>query len=230
MWRDARRSESGSMNTSRNRTLIISAMLAGLCPLVGNGLYAGPDGDGQAILDEIQAGLPGIAYVAYPLELVGFIALGVVLAWLVVHLHRRSPIAAAVTGIFGASMIAVKVGSIAPAMALHTNAEGVDPATAELVSSLADQAFVISGFLFAVAFAAAGIGLIKTDMRRWLAWWPAVAGGAGVVTGIVGMVRPEAYVPIPYLLLLVWLIALAIATATGPAHANPTHSRVDATQ
>ena len=174
----------------RNLTLILSAILAGLCPLVGNGLYAGPQGDGQAILDEIQSGIPVIAYIAYPLELVGFISMAVVLGWLVVNLQRHAPVAGAAAGILGASMLAVKVGSLAPGMAVQTQGAVVDPATVELVSSLGDQDFVVSGFLFCAAFAAAGFGLVQTSMRRWLAWWPAVAGVAGVVAGMVGVVRP----------------------------------------
>ncbi len=230
MRQDASLLESGFMDTQRNPTLIISAILAGLCPLVGNGLYAGPEGDGQVMLDEIQSGVPVIAYVAYPLELVGFIAMAVVLGWLVVHLQRHAPVAGVAGGILGASMLAVKVGSLAPGMAMQTHGAGVDPATVELVSSLGDQDFVVSGFLFCAAFAAAGFGLVRTSMRRWLAWWPAVVGVAGVAAGIVGMVRPETFVPIPYLLLLLWLIVLGIVAATEPSRTIPTESQVGATE
>jgi len=60
-------------------------------------------------------------------------------------------------------------------------------------------------------------------------------GVLGVVAGIVGVARPEAYVPIPFLLLLVWMIALAIATAMRPTGtpangANPTYSHAGATE
>ena len=67
-------------------------------------------------------------------------------------------------------------------------------------------------------------------MRRWLSWWPAVAGVAGVVAGMVGIVRPEAFVPIPYLLLLLWLIVLGMVAATEPARSIPTETHAGATE
>ncbi len=136
MRRDAPRFQCGFMDTRRNHTLILSAILAGLCPLVGNGLYAGPQGDGHAILDDIESGIPVIAYIAYPLELVGFISMAVVLGWLVVNLRRHAPVAGAAAAILGASMLAVKVGSLAPGLATQTHGARIDPATVELVLCL----------------------------------------------------------------------------------------------
>ena len=203
----------------RNRTLIISALLASLGPLVGNGLYAVPGSNGEEILAEARDGLPAIAYVAFPLELIGFAALAVLLAWLVAYLFERAPVAAVTTGIAGSAMIAVKVGSVGPWMVVNSMPDKLDPMTAEMLISLNDQSFVISGFLICLAFLAAGVGLLATEFPRWLSWWATVAGGLGVVAGMVGIVRPEAYLPIPYLLLLVWMIAVAIATVTRPDNA-----------
>lgn len=220
----------------RNRTLVISALLASLGPLVGNALYAGPGTDGDKILAEAQDGLPAIAYVAFPLELIGFGALAVLIAWLVVFLFERAPIAAVTTALAGSAMIAVKVGSAAPWMVVNSIPEKLDPGTAEALISMNDQSFVVSGFLLCLAFLAAGIGLLETDFPRWLSWWATIAGGLGAVAGIVGIVRPEAYVPIPFLLLLVWMIAVAIATVMRPEGSVPvipsnrTHHQVAATE
>jgi hypothetical protein len=49
----------------RNRTLVIAGLLAGLGPLVGNGLYAGPGSSGETIA-EAREGLPSIAYLPTP--------------------------------------------------------------------------------------------------------------------------------------------------------------------
>lgn len=205
----------------RNRTLIISSLLASLGPLVGNGLYAGPGTDGEAILAEARDGLPAIAYVAYPLELLGFAALVVLFAWLVAYLIERAPVAAVTAGIAGSAMLAVKVGSAGPMMVVNSIPEKLDPVTAEALISMNDQSFVVSGFLMCVAFLAAGVGLLSTEFPRWLSWWATVTGGLGVVAGVVGVVRPEAYVPIPFLLLLVWMIAVALATIMRPVDASP---------
>lgn len=205
----------------RNRTLVISALLAALGPLVGNGLYAGPGTDGEKILAEATDGLPPVASFAYTLELLGFGALVVLFAWLVAYLFDRAPVAGVATGIAGAAMLAVKVGSAGPMMVAYDMPERLDPTTAEVLISLNDQAFVISGFLMCVAFLAAGVGLLATEFPRWLSWWATVAGALGVVAGVVGIAKPDAYMPIPFLLLLVWMIAVAIATVMRPDDTAP---------
>lgn len=219
----------------RSRTLIVSALLASLGPLVGNGLYAGPGSSGEAILAEAQAGLPTTAYVAYTLELLGFAGLAVLFAWLVSFLFEQAPVAAVATGVAGAAMLAVKVGSAVPMMTVHSLPDTLDPMTAEALISMNDQSFIVSGFLMSIAFLAAGVGLLGTDWPRWLAWWAAVAGGLGVVAGVVGILRPEAYVPIPFLLLLVWMIAVALTAVIRPdaepaMRGNRTHHQVAASE
>lgn len=205
------------MNSPRNHTLVISGLLAALGPLIGNGLYSGADSDsGDAILKEFHDGLPAIGYVAFPLELLGFAALAVFLSCLVVRLHVVAPVAAVTTAIAGSTMLAVTVGSWAPWMVVIADAKDMDAATAHTLIALNNMAFVVSGFLLSLAFTAAGIGLLQTDTSRFLAWWPVVMGALGVVAGIVGVTRPDSYLPIPYLLLLVWMIALSIATAMRP--------------
>ena len=103
-----------SRGMKRNRTLVISALLASLGPLVGNGLWAGPGTDGDEILADARDGLPTIAYVASrsscsasprsPYSSPG--------SWS--FLFERAPVAAVTTGIAGTAMLAVKVGSAAP--------------------------------------------------------------------------------------------------------------------
>lgn len=214
-----------SRGMKRNRTLVISALLAGLGPLVGNGLWTGPgtDGDGDKILADAREGLPAVAYVGLTLELIGFAALVVLFAWLVAYLFERAPVAAVATGIAGSAMLAVKDGSAGPMMVVYSIPEKVDAATAAVLISMNDQSFVVSGFLMSVAFLAAGVGLLATEFPRWLSWWATVAGGLGVVAGTIGIARPENYVPVPFLLLLVWMIAVAVAlaTVTRPNHAAP---------
>jgi len=220
----------------RDRTLIISALLASLAPLVGNGLYAGPGTSGEAILAEARDGLPAVAYVALPLELLGFAALAALFAWLVAFLFERAPVAAVTTAVAGSAMLAVKVGSAGPMMVVTSMSDTLDPITAEALISMNDQSFVVSGFLMSLAFLAAGVGLLATEFPRWLAWWATVAGGLGVVAGAVGIVRPDAYVPIPFLLLLVWMIAVALAAvmssgnATRVIPAKRTHHQITATE
>lgn len=204
----------------RHHILIASTLLASLGPLVGNGLYAVPD-SGEAILADAREGLSTLAYAAYTLELIGFAALAVLFAWLASYLLVRMPVAALTTAIVGSAMLAVKLASAAPMMTVYSMPEALDPGMAEALISLNDQSFVISGFLMSLAFLVAGVGLLATDFPRWLSWWATVAGGLGVVAGIVGIARPEAYVPIPFLLLLVWMLAVAVTAVMRPVDAVP---------
>lgn len=200
---------------TRNRTLILSALVSSLCPLVGNGIWAGHGTEGGSILASAREGLPVGGYVGLTLELVGLLGLGVLLGWFVTYLYERTPIAAVTTAIAGSAMLAVKVGSAGPLMVVDTMSDDLDPVIAELLVSLNDQAFVISGFLFCAAFLAAGVGLLSTEFPRWLSWWALIAGGLGVVAGAGGIVRPDNYVPVPFLLLLLWMIAVAISGVMG---------------
>ena len=237
MRRDAGAADRGGMNQSHTRTLVISALVASLGPLVGNGLYAGPGSvDGDKILAEYADGLPTIGYVALSLEVTGFCALAVFLACLVVRTYSVAPVAAVTAAVAGSAMLAVKLGSVGPWMVVIDGADGLDPGVAEALMALTDMAFVVSGLLLCLALSAAGIGLLRTDLPRFLAWWPAVLGPIGVVAGAVGVVAPGSFVPVPYLLLLVWMIALAIATTMSPGRdsstkgANESFNHVAATQ
>jgi len=217
------------MTQPRNHTIAVSGLAAGLGPLVGNGIYSGADSDdGEAILKEFQDGLPGAGYISFPLELLGFAALAVFVACLVVRLYAVAPVAAVTTGVAGATMLAVKVGSAAPWMYVIANADDLDQATAEVLIGLNDMAFIVSGFLLSLAFTAAGIGLLKTDTSRFLAWWPVLIGALGIVAGIVGTANPDAYLPVPFLLLLVWMVAVGIAAAMRPGPNGSNSRLVDA--
>lgn len=199
-------------DTVSRPVLITSAVVAGLGPLVGNALYEGPAGTGAA-LQQGLADPPTVAYLGYGLELVGFVAMATVFGVLAVWLSRRSPVAAAVTGIAASAALAVKVGSITPTMAVAAAEDPLDPATVDTLVAIGDMAFVVFGFLAAVAFTAAGLGLLRTDAPRWLAWWPVGAGGLGTITAGVGVLEPDAYVFVPFLALLLWLVALGLTEA-----------------
>lgn len=217
MRRDGPGANRGGMNQPRNHTLVISALMGSLGPLLGNGLYAGAESsDGKVILEEFRDGLPTIGYLAFTLELLGFAALAVFISCLVVRIFTVAPVAAATAGIAGSAMIAVKIGSAAPWMAVIADADTMDPDLAAALISVNDMGFNVSGLLLSLSFTAAGIGLLKTDTARFLAWWPTIIGPLGIVAGVVGVASPDDYLPIPFLLLLVWMIALAIATTMRP--------------
>ena len=211
MRRDARICHLGGMR--RDPILITTALLSALGPLIGNGIWAGPTGTDNEVLAAVRDGVPTRGYIGLALELIGFTAMVVLFAWLVVFLARRAPVAAVATGIAGCAALAVKVGSAAPAMTAYSLADKLDASTVKMLMDLNGESFVIDGFFTGIALCAAGVGLLRTDVPRWLAWWPAVAGALAVVTAAVGIIKPSAYFPLPFVLLLVWMIALAIRSA-----------------
>lgn len=200
------------------RTVLVpSALLAGLCPLVANTLHEDAVGDGERILADAATGLPLAGQVSVVLFLLGFAALIVVLATLSAASAARTPALAGVVAIAGAAAVAVKLAEAQTGMALRQTAGVVDPGTAEVLVAIDEAGFTVHGFLLSLALGAAAVGLLRSGVvPSWLAWWGTVMGALGVVTATVGIVWPPNYVPIPYLLLLVWLIALGIVGARRP--------------
>lgn len=197
--------------------LAVSALLAGLCPLLANSLEEGPEPAGTAVLASAAAGLTTAGRASLALFLVAFAALVVALACLATLISSRSPVLAGVVAVAGAAAIAVKLAEAQTGMALRASAEVVDPGTASVLTGIDEAGFVVYGFLFSLALGAASLGLLRSgSVPRWHAWWGVVAGALGVLTAAIGVVWAPNYVPIPFLLLLVWLVALGILAVRRP--------------
>lgn len=219
------------VDASSRPALVASALLAGLCPLVANTLYEDEVGSGDEILAAAGSAMPIMAYVAYGLFLIGFAALIVVLGLLIGELGRRSPATGAVIGIAGAAAIAIKLIEVTTGMALRQHPDAIDAGTAVVLVATDEAGFVVYGFLLSVAFTAVGIGLVRSRLAPgWLAWWPAAAGGLGVVTSMIGILSVGNYVPVPFLLLLLWMVALGIAAARSPIRHSRTFQGAAATE
>jgi hypothetical protein len=197
--------------------LVPSAILAGLCPLVANTVHEDVTGDGEQILADAAAGLTAAAQASVALHLVGFAALVVVLATLAAAIVARTPILAGVAAIAGSASIAVKLAEAQTGMALRDTADTVDPGTAEVLLAMDEAGFAVYGFLVTLALGTAALGLQRSGMiPSWLAWWGVVAGGLGVITATIGIVWAPHYVPLPFVLLLLWLVALGIVGVRRP--------------
>jgi hypothetical protein len=205
------------MNLMPRNVLVPAAILAGVCPLVADSLHEGSVGGGEQILTEAATGLSAAAHISVALFLLGFVALVVVLATLAAAIALRTPILAGVVAIAGAGSVAVKLAEAQTGMALREAADVVDPGTAQVLVGIDDAGFTLYGFLLSLALGAAALGLLRCRaVPAWLAWWGVVMGGLGVLTAAVGIVWSPNYVPIPFLLLLVWLVALGIVGARRP--------------
>ena len=217
MWRDTLGRQAASMTQIPRTVLVPSAILAGACPLAANSLYEDTVGDGRQILAEAAAAQPAAASVSVALFMLGFAALVVVLATLSAAIAPRTPSLAGVAAIAGAAAVAVKLAEAQTGMALREAADVVDPGTAEVLVGIDEAGFTVHGFLISLALGAAALGLLRSAaVPAWLAWWGTVMGGLGILTATVGIVWSPNYVPVPYLLLLIWLVALGIVAARRP--------------
>jgi hypothetical protein len=205
------------MNLMPRNVLVPAAILAGVCPLVADSVHEESVEGGEQILAEAATGLSAAAHISVALFLLGFVALVVVLATLAAAIAPRTPILAGVVAIAGAGSVAVKLAEAQTGMALREAADVVDPGTAQVLVGIDDAGFTLYGFLLSLALGAAALGLLRCRaVPAWLAWWGVVMGGLGVLTAAVGIVWSPNYVPIPFLLLLVWLVALGIVGARRP--------------
>lgn len=205
------------MNLIPRSTLVPAALLAGLCPLLANTLHEDATGSGAQVLAEASGPQPAAATASIVLFLVGFAALVVVLGVLAAAVARSTPVLAGVVAVSGGAAVAIKLAEAQTGMALRETAGVLDPGTAEALVAIDDAGFAVYGFLLSLALGAAGVGLLAGRVvPAWLAWWATAVGGLGVLAAVVGIAAPGAYVPIPFLLLLVWLVALGLAGARRP--------------
>ena len=208
--------------------LVLVALLAGLCPLVANAFHEDAVGGGSTILAKAAAAQPVAAQVSIVLHVLGFAALIVTLGILAAAVLRRSPALAGVVSVAGATAVAIKFAEAQTGMALRDSADVVDPGTAEVLVAMDDAGFTVYGFLLSLALGAAALGLLQASVvPSWLAWWGVVMGGLGMVTATVGIVAPAYYVPIPFVLLLIWLVALGLTAARRPFRVEDVPQQAD---
>lgn len=203
------------MTAFRNPLLIVSSLVAGLGPLLGNAIYEGPTGTPGEILKTVRDPLPGVAYVTVPMELVGFLAMAVVFAWFAVYLVRTVPVVAVTTAVLGAVTLGVKLGSLASIATLELHPHLATRSTAALFEGVGETAFVLYVLLGGATFLAIGLGLARTELAGWRAWWAVGAGALSIVLGLLGAADYDLFVPVPFLLLNLWLVILPISLVGG---------------
>ena len=186
------------------RLALASGAIYVLAILTGNGLY------------ESGAGAP-LQTVGLSLEVLGFPAFLVFLGALYRTIRRgEGPegwLAATTLGA-GLVTIAVKLGSLAPLMAANLRADELTPDLARTLDDLSGAAWVISGYTSGIFVAAAGAAVLATRvLPRWLGFAGVVIGVLTIAAGTAGVVDPGGYVPVPYLLSLVWVLGASSTMA-----------------
>jgi hypothetical protein len=171
-------------------------------------------------LEQLREGRTVVEATGVVLELVAFGFLLLFLGYLYRVLHRaEGPGGWAAGAALGAGLVAtaVKLGSAAPVVAAVYRADVLTPDLARTLDDLNGGAFVVSGYPFGVFVAlAAGSAFVSRALPRWLTAGGLVAGAVTVVAGIAGVLDPGAYLPVPFLLSLLWvLLASAVLTVRG---------------
>ena len=187
--------------------------------LLGNGLAEAGNsegGDGATVLAELQRGLSPLQTFGLTLEILGFALFLVFLGALYRVLRRTGGGDWLATTALGAGIatVAVKVASIGPGMTARRRADDLSPELARVLEDLGDASFVISGYTLGIFLSAAALATLVTRLvPRWLAAAGVVIGVLTIAAGTAGILDPAGYVPIPFLLGLVWIVAVSVVLA-----------------
>jgi hypothetical protein len=190
---------------------------------VGNEL-ANAGATGDALVDARRA-VTVVNGVGVALEVLGFVAFTFFAAWLVVYLRGRELGGGSLAGSAGmaaAVTLAIKLGSAAPVIAAHQRSGLLTADLARTLEDLNSGAFVISGLTFNVfVLAAAASAVNGRSLPRWLGWAGVVIGAAGLITPIIGILDPNDYNPVPFLLGVQWTLVVSALLAIRVARAAP---------
>ena len=209
-----------------------------LTAMVGNqmalaGLSEGTD-DASA-LAELRHPLTLGNQVGFILEIVGFSCLFFFVGALYRILRRAEASdgwLADVALIAGTVMIAVKLGSATFGIAERYHPATISAATAGMLHNLGGAAFVISGLFAAIFVLAASLSALGSSaLPRWAAWSGVVIGAAGFVAPSLAFHHPASYVPIPWLLAILWMavVGVILFRRTKPAASDEFASTTVAT-
>jgi hypothetical protein len=187
------------------------------------GTSGGAHPTGEQVLRDVahQASSTGAA-VGLALEVLGFAMFMAFLGYLAGVLRRgngesRSGLAAGTAVVSGVVMLAVKLGSAAPAGALFLDREHISPQLARVLSDMNGVAFVISWLPFAVFVAAAAAALRGAYLvGRPTAYIGLVLGAAGIALAVVGLDDPVGANPMAFLLGMLWLLVVSVRLAVRP--------------
>lgn len=162
------------------------------------------------------------ATVGLVMEILGFTAFMVFLGYLAHVLYRRAGsrsggVAAGTALVAGATMLAIKLASAAPLLALRLDRDQISPQLARVLNDMNGAAFVVSWLPFAVFVGAAAVALQQVGLAgRPTMYVGVVLGAAGVALAIIGINDPTGGNPVALLLGLLWVTVVSVRLAIRP--------------
>jgi hypothetical protein len=196
--------------------------------MIGNMLYTAdssqsshPTGE-QVLRDVEHQASSNAATVGFVLEILGFVAFICFLGYLADMLRRRangrSNIAAAIAMVASITMLAIKLGSAGPVVALVLDRDHLTPELAQVLNDVNGAAFVVSWLPCGIFVAALALALQRVALIGRPTTYSGVAFGvAGVALAVHGLHDPVNANPIPFLLGLLWVLVVSVRLAVRPA-------------
>lgn len=190
------------------------------CILAGNSMtesVVGTDDSPAGTAADLAAqAASGVARTGLALELVGLLLLGWFAATVAVLGWRRSGPSALPVVAVGAGLLvaAVKLASAAPYLAALTG-DGLSDEVRHALIETNGAAFVLTWLPYAVLVGGTADVLLRAGLvGRVLAGLGLALSGLGLAAALIGFTSPATAVPIPFLLSLLWTLAVSVRVAT----------------
>lgn len=173
----------------------------------------------QVLKDAAHQATAASATLGFVMEFVGFAAFIVFLGYLASAWRRRiaGGIVAGTAIVAAITMLAIKLGSAAPAGALLSDYKHLSPQTAQVLNDMNSVSFVLSWMPFAVFVVAAAAALRATGfVGKPTAYLGMFLGVAGLLLSIVGLNDPFNANPAAFVLGMAWLLVVSVRLAVKP--------------
>ena len=225
------------MFSIRHRVAAATGALYIVCIIIGNTLATAGDSSsshptGAAVLRDVERQAhSGAATAGFVLEVVGFTLFIVFLGYLAATFVARSAtdggrVLGATAVVSGVTMLAIKLGSAAPMVALSMDRQQLDPTLARVLNDINGAAFVVSWLPTAVFVGTAAVALHQARLvGRVSAWSGAALGVVGVPLAIAGLHDPASANPMAFLLGLLWVMVVSARIAVWPARVGASAGR-----
>ena len=221
------------LTSTRDRIGAATGVAYGTALFIGNGMATSGQSSsmhptGQAVLrDAAHAASSTTATIGFTLEILGFALFFPFLGYLADLLRRRTAdgrvgTAGATAIVAGITMVAIKLGSAAPIVALSMDRKQLDPQLARVLNDINGAAFLVSWLPFALFVGALALALREVGLvGRPTAWIGIAFGVVGVVLSVHGLSDPLDAVPLAFMAGMLWLqvvaIRLMVKTEPDPA-------------
>jgi hypothetical protein len=166
--------------------------------------------DAQLQAALLQQSTGAVNQLGVTLELLAFVALALLVGRLSALLRHTAGWGTTVA-VAGATVLGVKLASASPLLVAMSSPLSLEPALARVLVDLNDAAFVVSWLPMAVVVGAAAWGARQAGLTgRVLTGTGLALAALGLAAALLGVRDLDTAVPVPFLLSLLWLTALAV--------------------